>query len=163
MNDLPVLVAGDPPSFAGEILVRLNIRLKNVGRILARNACIRIVAPLGVRWGDYDNSMVHPRGKEPYWELEGPVYPGMEIGFWIGTVMAAEVAPPRSDAIWGGPWLIGSKTLSDARFQWQLFADNAPTKEGRLTLEELGFREAAGRALDKDPQGAKIRNVYDFL
>jgi hypothetical protein len=160
---LPDFRDGDPPTFAGRVYVRFNVRLKNIGRIMAKSACIRVALPEGARWENYDNKTIHRRGEEWYLELEDPVYPGMEIGFWIDESMPAVVPPPRAEAIWGGPWLIARKQLSDVRCHWQLFADNAPTKEGSFTLEDLGFREAAGRTLDKHPEGAKIRNVYDFL
>jgi Schlafen, AlbA_2 len=163
VNSLPPFVAGDPPKFAGSIDVRFHVRLKNIGPLLAQRVCLRLVPLTGGRFGNYDNRTIHPRGVEAFWELDDPIYPGMEIEFWMDTVMPAEVPPPAITAPWGGPWFVGGKTLAEARFSWLLFADNAPMKDGSFTLEELGFRDVAGRAIDKHPQGGDIRKVYECI
>jgi len=62
------------------------------------------------------------------------------------------------------PQEVSRASLSSLLHVWRLlFADNAPTKEGSFTLEELGFRDVATRAIDKHPQGGNIRKVYEFM
>lgn len=149
--------------FAGHISFRFHIRLKNVGNIMAKSACFGLECPPGFRWNNFDNQTVRPRGTTFFWELIGPMYPGMEIDFWIDGTISAEVGPPRAEAPYGGPWLIGGKGVADIRFPWRLFADSAPTKEGIVTLEELGFDDAVHRAIDAHPQGTRIRQIYRFF
>jgi Putative DNA-binding domain len=154
----------DHVKFEGGMGFRFHIRLSNLGSIMAKNVCFHLQGPDGFQWETFDDRTVRPRGvSSSFWELIGPLYPGMEIDFWISGSIFSEVGPPRAKAPYGGPWFIGSKVVSEVRFPWKLFADSAPTREGVATLEELDFGGAARRAIDKHPLGRKILQIYQFL
>lgn len=149
----------------GATHVIFHISVQNIGRIMARNACLRLEGSMQLMWHDYDKETLRSRqqtfGVSPFWEFLDPIYPGMEIGFWVNAVVVdACYVPLSANPPFGGPWLIDRKKLANNRLSWWLFADNAPVKQGVATMEELGFEKAAGTAVDKHPERGLIRLTY---
>jgi Putative DNA-binding domain len=153
----------DPPKFAGNFRIRFYIHLKNSGRVMAKNTCLQLQSSTPFRWENYDNQAVRRRGTVPgpvFWELCDPVYPGMDIGFWVDAVVSGGFGSVRPDWPGGGPWCVEGKEISDIRLSWSLFADNAPSNEGNDTVEGLGFERAAWQAIDKLGNARQIRRVF---
>jgi hypothetical protein len=145
--------------------MELRFSIKNVGHIMARNACLRIESATPLHWFGYDNTTVRRRGQSAgfFGELIDPIYPGMEISFPIHTSAQALYGRPLANSPLGGPWLIDGKKLSDIELRWWLFADNAPAKEGFATMEDLEFEKAASIAVDGRPDKGLIRATYKLL
>ena len=154
------------PEVVGSVRLRLRIQVKNVGRLMAKNACLHVeFSGATVRFDNFDNHTIRPRGiGTPFWEVMDPVYPGMGIEFWIEAIVVAELLPARPTAPFRGPWAFREDTslvgLDDVRLLWRLFADNAPVKEATATLEALGFTRAAQRAIDTHPRAREIQKYY---
>jgi hypothetical protein len=156
------------PIIDGEVRIIFQISLENVGRMMARNTCLRVEDAV-ISWRGYDPSTVRRRGQAStqatafFGELIDPIYPGMKMGFWIDARMPACYVPVSASSPFGGPWLIDRKKPADARLSWWLFADNAPVKQGNSTMEDLGFEKAAGICVDKQTNGGVIRRTYPTM
>lgn len=168
ITDLPVSV--EPidlqATIDGETRITLNISVQNAGPIMARNACLRLDgSEMSLGWRDYDNHSVRRRGQTSpaFWEFLDPIYPGMKIGLWVAATVPACYVPASGKAPFGGPWLVDRKRLADTRLSWWLFADNAPVRQGEMTVEDLGFENAAKIAVDKHPRNGLIRHTYRLL
>jgi hypothetical protein len=168
ITDLPVFVEGIDlqATINGETRIVFNISVQNTGRIMARNACLRLdgsVMSLG--WRDYDNHSVRRRGQTTpaFWEFLDPIYPGMKIGLWFAATAPAYYVQASANPPWGGPWLVGGRQLAESRLSWWLFADNAPVKQGEQTMENLGFEKAARIAVDTHPKKLLIRRTYPLM
>jgi len=176
MSEIQLRIAGLPVSvepidqwhrrqvtIEGDTQIIFNISVQNSGRIMARNACLRLDgSEMSVRWRDYDNHSVRRRGQTSpaFWEFLDPIYPGMKIELWVAAAVSACYVPIPASSGLGGPWLIDMKALDTIRLSWTLFADNAPVKQGLATMEDLGFQNAAGIAVDKHPEKNLIRRTY---
>jgi hypothetical protein len=162
--ELPLFVpTREPPKFAGDFRIRFRINLKNIGRVMAKNTCLRLQSSTTLRWDNYDNGVVRRRGVHSvavFWEFCDPVYPGMEIGFWVDAVGSGGFESARVDRPWGGPWYIEGRESSEIRLSWSLFADNAPVREGSTTVKDLGFERAAAEAVLKRPDASKISYAF---
>jgi hypothetical protein len=178
MSEIQLQVAGLPVSVEpidqratvdGDTRTIFHISVQNIGRIMARNACLRLDgSEMSFSWRDYDNQTVRRRGQTSiiapaFWEFLDPIYPGMKIGFWVAATAPACYVPASAKAPLGGPWLVDRKELAQTRLSWWLFADNAPVNQGEKTMEDLGFEKAAGIALDKDPQKGLIRRTHPLM
>jgi hypothetical protein len=150
----------DPPEWSGDMRVLFHFKLKNVGRVMARHTCVKIDSSVGIVWGNYDNKNVSPRGDGTFWELSAPLYPDMEIGFSIEGTFLCRYGEVSAAAVWGGPWFIQRKKISDVVLSLSLFADNAPVKRKTVPIEALGFDKAVAQAVDRSPQRNGIRGTF---
>jgi hypothetical protein len=154
------------PTIDGQTRIVFDISLENIGSMMARNTCLRLESSALLSWGGYDNLTVRRRGQTSgiaaFWELIDPIYPGMTIGFWVDAMAPLSFGPVSAAELFGGPWLINRKKLADVPLSWSLFADNAPTIQGVVTMQDLGFAKAAGIAVDNHPQKGLIRLTYQM-
>ena len=175
MSSIQLQISGLPVSLEdldhrvtidGESRITFLISVQNVGRIMARNACLRLEGSMmSLSWSDYDSQTLRRRGQtsiiEPaFWEFLDPIYPDMKIGLWVAAKMPLCYVPVSANPPFGGPWLIDRTKLANTRLSWWLFADNAPAKQGDATMEDLGLEQAAGIAVDRHPQKGLIRLNY---
>jgi hypothetical protein len=120
---------------AGTMGCRLQVNLKNVSVWTASNACVQIAAESTAFFGDFDDTAVIPRRTAAknimFWQIQGPVYPGMEINFWFDLMLPVELLMPV-------PALKGAFGIpKEMTIVCRLLADNAPTKSSTLDLEKL--------------------------
>ena len=106
--------------------------MKNFSVWTASNACVQIAAKPTAFFGDFDDTVVIPRRTAAknimFWEIQGPVYPGMEINFWFDLMLPMELLKPV-------PALKGAVGIpKEMTIVCRLFADNAPTKSSTLTI-----------------------------
>jgi hypothetical protein len=171
ITDLPVSVEllDQRVTIDGATRIVLHISVQNIGRIMARNACLRLDGSgMSFTWLDYDTQTLRRRGQTSiiapaFWEFIDPIYPGMKIGCWVAPTVPACYVPASAKAPFGGPWLVDRNKLTETRLSWWLFADNAPVKQGEKTMEELGFEKAARIAVDKHPHKGLIRHTCRLL
>jgi hypothetical protein len=164
---LPQWHASYPERFAGNVHGEFMIRLKNTGTLMARNSCLHIVSPVGITFEGCDPQTVRKRGttgtRDDFWELIDPLYTDMEIAFWLKVNMAAQYPPPSAQPPYGGPWLIGGTELPQVKLSWRLFADNAPTKRGEISLnDDLKFDRLANKVLDAYPFARDVRLIFQL-
>jgi hypothetical protein len=168
-------IFGRLPSLDGDSQLYFDLSIENVGNMMARNTCLRLESN-SIRWGDHDPSTLRRRNKHDsapaFWEFVDPIYPGMKISFWINaavkvhyhvTRMYPGQTPPSGESPFSGEWFVHDSKLCDAKLQWWLFADNAPAKEGAITMESLGFEKAAGNAVNSHKNRFLIRQAYPYM
>jgi hypothetical protein len=127
--------------------------LANVGRIKASNCCV-------VSTTDYGNfgpergvpQTVQVRSTDSrtwFWELQYPIYPGMEASFRAMCYVTARVLQPSAGMkeyfVQPPEKGIPEQSIEAIVISWKLFADSAPPKSGKQTIGELGFRTARWR------------------
>jgi hypothetical protein len=138
------------PRVAGTMGCRLQVFLKNAGMLKASTACVQIEAEPAAFFGDFENTAVIPRRTAArnvmFWEIQGPVYPGMEINFWFDLMLPMELLKPVA-ALRGAVGIPQEMTIV-----CRLLADNAPTKSRTLDLINLVTRQHTGLA--KGPAAA---------
>jgi len=130
---------------------------------MAKNTCLRLKGSIPFSWLDCDEHTLRRRGEAAFWELRDPVYPGMEIGSWVAARLNGGYVRRSARAPFGGPWLIEGKDVAHIGLEWWLFADNAPVKQGNVSMEELGFEKAAGASVDRHPEASRIRLVFPTM
>jgi hypothetical protein len=165
INDLPVTLQGPlmrRPIIDGDAPILFDIRLENIGHMMARNSCIRLAASMPIRWSSWDTNTVRLR-EQGFWELRDPIYPGMTLHIHIVGVVPVCYGIVSAKAPFGGPWLVNRRYLADVHLSWSIFADDAPAKHGSATMDELGFEEAARVAVHRHPQGGLIRQMYPTM
>jgi len=160
---LPQYHTTSPPQpYSGVVNTRLHLRLRNSGKLMARNVCIHFAVAPGTSWTNTDTSLLQ-RGLEGFFEVTDPLYPGMEFPFSIGMGLTAYVYTPNQYPPYGA-WRIGGKELPAVKLSWRLFADNAPAKQGEISLQqELKFIGAVGEAVDRYPFAGALRDGFPTL
>jgi len=135
---------------------------------MARNTCLQLKSNFEVVFMAFGET-VRMRGeslREVFWEFRDPVYPGMEIGFNAGAYVFGGYGFVRQGAPYGGPWYMGKeqrKELSECRLDWELFADDAPPKQGNIALAKLEFEQNALSAIRSSPDAMKILRAFPRL
>ncbi|HXM61178.1 MAG TPA: ATP-binding protein [Terriglobales bacterium] len=144
------LVNFDPVlEISGEAGVRIHLKVKNVSStVMAVHSSLRIDTFPESSWTNYDNLTVTRRGEPPhFWEFSAPVYPAMEIAFWIDANVSCAYGNITPDAVRGGPWSFPGRAASAVGLSWMIFADNSPVRTGIIGFGDLRFERAAANYL----------------
>lgn len=163
VDSIQVSDGRDGPTLNGEAILRFTATLHNSGRIMARNVGVQIDLPTSIL-RMHDTVTMRLRGlAEKFLELNGPLYPGMSIAFWMQFGIGATFPPVSPDSPVGGPWLVAGKTLDDCRIAFGVFADNAPINQSEFTLAQLKFRAEARLAVKRVPDGVALLMAHPAL
>ncbi len=161
--------AETPPS-SFRLAAALKIRLQNEGALMSRNTCFHLfldVPDASVCW--HDQSIVRRfddganKGRAHFWELVGPLYPGMNIDFTIdlnfpvGFSHAAFTNAARfPDRCW---ITTENKDITDAICKWTVFAENASPTSGQCRLRDLSFNAHVKCLIDTHPRALQISQM----
>jgi hypothetical protein len=117
------------------------------------------------RFMNLDNTWVNrkaaPNPNEIFCELNAPVYPGMQLHFWLDVSLEVDLLESVPSV--RGFLLIfrgSSDFVKDAHLAWMVYADNAPPKGESLDLKSLQLGKVLADEIRRDSQFPIIRQHY---
>jgi hypothetical protein len=101
--------------FQGEFRITFFITIKNDGRLMAQSTCLRFQNPGSFSYIGHDTQTLRLRGAHGlaawFFELNDPIYPGMEIVSWLQFAVPGELWPSSGGSSGGANWVLGGTTL----------------------------------------------------
>jgi hypothetical protein len=121
-----------------DVSLDVRLTLRNLGRIMARNACL-LVEGGGATIEQQDYPSIVKSRPAPcggvYWEWLHPIYPEMEINFSLSCGLHLEkrlsVGAPGAGMLY---YRGTDNKLDDVTLHWKIFADSAPPNGGSVQL-----------------------------
>ena len=166
LNSISFYGPQTPPSDVS-VLVPITLRFRNSGALKSQDTCIHFhldVPAASIQW--HDSTLIRDRRDEAdpehahFWELVGPLYPGMSmdvkirflfpISFSHATAAGAARFPERC---WATQMF---RDIASSILTWTVFADNASSKKSQTTLGQLGFNARMRHLIETHPEGHVI-------
>jgi hypothetical protein len=155
-----------PPSDVS-VVVPIKMRLRNTGTLKSQDTCIHVHIDVpSTIIQSYDNSLIRPRsdetnsGQAHFWELVGPLYPGMSMDVTIRfrvPISFSHATQAGAVRLPGPCWATAKfRDMAWATLKWTVFADHALLKKHQSTLGQLDFNARMRDMINAHPKGQQI-------